>query len=117
MPARATRSSPPARSLRPAQLGALASAGVVTVSCTRRPRVAVLATGNELRQPGTELAPGEIYESNSLLISALVASAGAEPTRFEPAADDERATRDALAHALDGADRRADLRRRLGRPA
>ena len=90
--------------LGPARLGALASAGIASVSCARRPRVAILATGSELRPPGTRLEPGQIYESNSLLLSALVASAGAEPTRFEPAADDEAATRGALEGALAGAD-------------
>jgi molybdopterin molybdotransferase len=90
--------------LGPAQLGAAASAGVVSVSCARRPRVAVLATGNELRPPGTPLGPGEIYESNSLLLETLAASAGADPVRQDPAADDEEATRNALATALAGAD-------------
>jgi molybdopterin molybdotransferase len=90
--------------LGPVQLGAAASAGVVSVSCARRPRVAVLATGNELRPAGTPLGPGEIYESNSLLLGTLAVSAGAEVVWYEPAADEEEATRDALAEALAGAD-------------
>ena len=44
--------------LGPAQIGALAAAGVAEVVCARRPRVAVLATGTELRGPGSALAPG-----------------------------------------------------------
>jgi molybdopterin molybdotransferase len=91
-------------SLGPARIGALASAGVASVSCARRPRVAILATGSELRPPGTQLGPGQIYESNSLLLAALVASAGGKPVRLEPASDDEAATRDALERALDGSD-------------
>jgi molybdopterin molybdotransferase len=66
--------------------------------------VAFLATGFELRPPGSLLEQGQIYESNSLLLSALVTSAGGEPFRCEPAADDEEATRAALEQALAGAD-------------
>jgi molybdopterin molybdotransferase len=87
--------------LRPAQLGALAAAGVVVVRCTRQPRVSVLATGSELRAPGEELAPGEIYESNTVLLAAQLASAGAEVTVLHSVGDDERATRDALERGLD----------------
>src|SRR5580765_105784 len=50
--------------LGPAQIGALAAAGVAEVVCGRRPLVAVLATGTELRAPGSVLAPGEVYEAN-----------------------------------------------------
>jgi molybdopterin molybdotransferase len=87
--------------LRPAQLGALAAAGVVLVRCTRRPRVSVLATGSELRAPGEQLAPGEIYESNTVLLAAQLESAGAEVTVLRAVGDDESATRDALERGLD----------------
>ncbi|HEV7640504.1 MAG TPA: gephyrin-like molybdotransferase Glp [Gaiellaceae bacterium] len=87
--------------LRPAQLGALAAAGVATVRCTRRPRVAVLATGSELRGPGEPLAPGEIYESNTVLLAAQLQSAGADVTVHDSVGDDEGATRAALERALD----------------
>jgi molybdopterin molybdotransferase len=87
--------------LRPAQLGALAAAGVVSVRCTRRPRVSVLATGSELRPPGEPLAAGEIYESNTVLLAAQLESAGAEVTVLASVADDEGATRSALARGLD----------------
>ncbi|HZQ83035.1 MAG TPA: gephyrin-like molybdotransferase Glp [Gaiellaceae bacterium] len=85
----------------PPQVGALAAAGVVTVRCARRPRVAVLATGTELRRPGEPLGPGEIYESNSLLLSAQLRAAGAEPILLDAVADDEAATRAALERGLD----------------
>ena len=62
--------------LGPPQVSALAAAGVASVRCARRPRVAVLATGSELRQPGEPLAPGEIYESNSVLIAAQLELVG-----------------------------------------
>lgn len=87
--------------LRPAQLGALAAAGVPRVRVARRPRAVVLPTGSELRPPGTALGPGEIYESNSVLLAAQLASAGAEVTVLPPVADDEDATRAALERGLD----------------
>src|SRR5581483_3696385 len=79
--------------LRPAQVGALAACGVAVVRCARRPRVAVVPTGTELRRPGEQLAPGEIYESNSLLLAAQLRSAGAEPELFGAVADDPVETR------------------------
>jgi molybdopterin molybdotransferase len=87
--------------LRPAQLGALAAAGVAAVRCARRPRVIVLATGSELRAPGEPLAPGEIYESNTVLLAAQLESAGAEVTVHDPVSDDEDATRAALERGLE----------------
>ena len=86
--------------LGPAQIGALAAAGVATVTCAMRPRVAVLATGSELRLPGEPLAAGEIYESNSLLLEAECAAVGAVVTRHPAVGDDENATEQALAAAL-----------------
>jgi molybdopterin molybdotransferase len=86
--------------LRPAQLGALAAAGIVLVRCTRRPRVSVLATGSELRAPGEQLAPGEIYESNTVMLAAQLESAGAEVTVHHSVGDDEEATRAALERGL-----------------
>jgi molybdopterin molybdotransferase len=87
--------------LRPAQLGALAAAGVASVRCIRRPRVAVLATGSELRAPGEVLAPGEIYESNTVLLAAQLESVGAEVTILEAVSDDEGATRAAIERGLE----------------
>ena len=87
--------------LRPAQLGALAAAGIATLRCARRPRVAVLATGTELRAPGEPLAPGEIYESNTVLLTAQLESAGAEVTVLVAVSDDVRATRTAIERGLD----------------
>jgi len=85
----------------PPQAGALAAAGVVSVRCSRRPRVAVLATGSELRPPGEPLGPGQIYESNSVLLAAQLASAGCETVVLPPVADDAGATRAALERGLE----------------
>ena len=87
--------------LGPAQVGALAAAGTAEVLCARRPRVAVLATGTELRAPGEALAAGEIYESNSLVLRAQLERAGADVVTLRAVGDDQEATRAALAVGLD----------------
>jgi molybdopterin molybdotransferase len=79
-----------------AQIGALAAAGVAEVSCARRPRVAILATGTELRRPGEQLGPGEVYEANGVLLAAALESAGAVVDVLPAVVDDEAAHRAAL---------------------
>jgi molybdopterin molybdotransferase len=86
--------------LGPAQLGALAAAGIADILSARRPRAAVLSTGTELRRPGEALAAGEIYEANGVLLAAQLRSAGAEPELLEPVADDDAAHRRALEAGL-----------------
>ena len=84
-----------------AQLGALAAAGVAEVVCGRRPGVAVLTTGSELRAVGERLEPGQIYESNGAMLEAALSSAGAVVERLSSVVDDETAHRDALARGLE----------------
>jgi len=88
--------------LGPAQLGAAAAAGVASLRCARRPRVTVLSTGTELRRPGAELGPGEIYESNSVMLVAALAAEGAEVDVLDSVADDPGAHRAAIEHGLAG---------------
>ena len=83
-----------------AQVGALAAAGVAEVTVGRRPRLAVLSTGTELRPPGDALGPGQIYESNGPMLAAAFTAAGAEVERLGPVADDEEEHRAALARGL-----------------
>jgi len=87
--------------LGPAQLGALAAAGIAGISSTARPRAAVLSTGSELRRPGEELEPGQIYEANSVLLAAQLESAGAVVEQLDAVADDEEAHRAALERGLE----------------
>jgi molybdopterin molybdotransferase len=87
--------------LNPAQLGALAAAGIAVISSATRPRAAVLATGSELRRPGETLEPGQIYEANGVLLAAQLRSAGAEVMPLEPVADDDEAHRAALETGLE----------------
>jgi molybdopterin molybdotransferase len=83
-----------------AQLAALVAAGIDRVSVHRRPRVAILATGSELRRPGESLGPGQIYDSNGVLIASAVRSAGGEVEQLPAVADDEPAHRAALERGL-----------------
>jgi molybdopterin molybdotransferase len=87
--------------LGPAQIGALAAAGVAEVVCGRRPRVAVLTTGTELREPGSPLGPGEVYEANGVMLAAQLAAEGALVTRLAAVADDDEEHRQALAEGLE----------------
>ena len=86
--------------LTPARLGALAAAGIAEVLCARRPRAAVVPTGTELRRPGEALGPGQIYESNGLILTAQLQAAGAEVVVDPAVGDDEEAHRLALERAL-----------------
>jgi molybdopterin molybdotransferase len=84
----------------PAELGVLASVGSSSVACTRRPRVHVLTTGDELQPPGEKLRPGGIRNSNAHSVPPLVELAGGELTGVEMVPDDPVATRQALERAL-----------------
>ncbi len=84
-----------------AQVGALAATGVAEVVCSARPRVAVLATGSELRSAGDELAPGQIYESNRAMVAAVLTRANADVEVLPVVADDADAHREAIARGLE----------------
>lgn len=73
--------------LRAAEIGMLAALGETQVSVIRRPRVVILGSGNEVATPGDTLAPGQIYDSNGLMLEALAQEAGAEAIRLPIARD------------------------------
>ncbi|MCW2619232.1 MAG: moaE [Modestobacter sp.] len=79
---------PAGTALGAAQLGLAAAVGYASVPVRRRPRVLVLSTGSELVEPGRPLRPGQIYESNSVLLAAAVADAGGEARTLHFVPDD-----------------------------
>jgi molybdopterin molybdotransferase len=87
--------------LRPAELGALAAAGVGDVLCAVRPSAAVVSTGSELRQVGDSLEPGQIFEANGVMLAAALAAAGCEVMPPVSVADDEEEHRAALERGLE----------------
>jgi molybdopterin molybdotransferase len=84
----------------PAELGVLASVGRDPVPCSRRPRVALIGTGDELVDPAAELRPGQIRDANGVTLEALAERAGAEVAYAKRIGDDLGATRAALSQAL-----------------
>jgi molybdopterin molybdotransferase len=90
--------------LGPAELGVLASLGRAEASCARRPRLALLMTGDELTEPGEPLGPGRIWGSNGPALAALAELAGAELTVRCNVPDTPEDTVAALERALSEAD-------------
>ena len=89
--------------LRPAELGVLATMGRRTVSVTKRPRVAVLSTGDELVEVDADLGPGQIRDSNRYSLASAARAVGATPIPLgivrDTADDLRRALRDAASKA------------------
>jgi molybdopterin molybdotransferase len=83
-------------SLGPAQVAVLASLGLARVRVRKRPRVAILSTGDELVEPGHELRRGEIYDSNAPALEAAITEAGGEPHSLGRVADRRADVEDAL---------------------
>lgn len=88
----------------PGLIASLVNAGVHQVRVTRRPRVRLLVTGDEVRPLGTTLKTGEIYDSNGPLVRAVFERWGYPPPEVEHVTDDPQQVRDALARAFDNAD-------------
>jgi molybdopterin molybdotransferase len=79
--------------LTPARLSLAAALGCAELDIVRRPTVAVFTTGDELRPPGQPLAPGEIHDSNRVLLQTLLMAEGLEPVAWPVLPDDpERMT-------------------------
>lgn len=90
--------------LRPAHLSLAGAVDRDHVSVARRPIVTILATGDELRRPGTDAVPGTIPESNTVALRAMARRAGAQTRAHPYVRDDRGATERAFAAALDEAD-------------
>ena len=82
--------------LRPAEIGLLASLGRARIRVTKRSRVAVFSTGDEIVDAGAALAPGQIRDSNRYSLAAAIRSAGSDPVVGGIVPDDPDALRAAL---------------------
>ncbi len=85
----------------PGELGVIASCGLEQVQVYRRPTVALYGTGDELREPGEDLLPGQIYNSNLPVMAHLVQLVGGEVTLSRVIGDSKDALRTFLAEAFE----------------
>lgn len=88
----------------PVQLGLLAAAGLGGATARPRPRVTVISTGDELVEPGQPVVPGQIWESNSVMLAAAARQAGCAATRYPVVRDRADAVLTAVQDALTSAD-------------
>src|SRR5215203_678832 len=89
--------------LNPSRIGALAALGVGDVDVFARPSVAILSTGNEIADPGSELQPGQIYDINKFTLSTIIQEHGGIPMPFATAQDTIEALESAI-HACSTCD-------------
>lgn len=82
--------------LRPTDLAPLAASGLGTVQVFKRPRVAIITTGDEIQPPGTALGPGEIYDTAGPALEALIAAAGGDVQLRRRVGDDPNAVEQVL---------------------
>jgi molybdopterin molybdotransferase len=90
--------------LRAQDLGLIASIGLADIEVRRRLRVAIVSTGEELVEPGEELQPGQIYNSNRFLLQALLDNWGFEALDLGITVDDPELIKDVLTEASQQAD-------------
>jgi len=91
--------------LRPQEIGLMASLGAWQVSVRRRPRVALLSTGDEVAEPGTPRRPGQIYDANRFTLRGSIEQCGGEVIDLGIVPD----VRDTLRASLEDAARAADV--------
>jgi molybdopterin molybdotransferase len=90
--------------LKPQHLGLLAALGTTAVNVFKKPKIAVLATGNELAEAGNELKSSQVFDVNRLVLSSLCVELGAETLDLGIARDDVDAILTKLKLGLDNAD-------------
>jgi putative molybdopterin biosynthesis protein len=86
------------------EIGILSACGIADIPVVRRPKVAVLSTGDELVPPGVPLPPAGVYDSNGAIVAAAVEEAGGEPLRYGVVPDDEAKLEAAVRRALAACD-------------
>ncbi|WP_382304776.1 gephyrin-like molybdotransferase Glp [Herbiconiux sp. UC225_62] len=87
-----------------AQLGVVAGTGATTVPVRRRPRVLLVSTGHEIRDPGSQLRPGQIYDANTVALTASLQSIGCAVTAIPCRSDDAADLLDIVTRAAPGVD-------------
>jgi len=92
------------RKIRPVDIGALLSGGITEISVKAAPKIAIIPTGSELIEPGSEMKTGSIIESNSRMLEALIKEDDCEPHRFPIIPDMKEALRKTLAEAVTDCD-------------
>ncbi|RYD03267.1 hypothetical protein N752_20765 [Desulforamulus aquiferis] len=95
---------PANHTIRPVDIGGILAGGIGKIKVYSRPRVALLPTGTELVQPGTELKPGDIIEYNTRVLGAMVKTWGGEPIRRAITVDDWDKLKEAVCTAVEEAD-------------
>jgi putative molybdopterin biosynthesis protein len=96
--------APEGQRIRPEDMGAMLAGGIVEVDVRRRPRVAVIPTGSEIVEPGSELKVGSIIDFNSTVLGGLATGWGAEFIRRPIVPDERGKIKEALSEALEEAD-------------
>jgi molybdopterin molybdotransferase/putative molybdopterin biosynthesis protein len=86
------------------EIGMLAACGIAHVAVARRPRVAIISTGDELVQPGQPLCPAAIYDTNGAIVTAAISENGGEAHFFGAIPDDEAQLESAMREALEASD-------------
>ncbi|MCL2486927.1 MAG: molybdopterin-binding protein, partial [Oscillospiraceae bacterium] len=87
--------------IRPVDIGALLSGGVTRIAVRKRPEIAIIPTGTEMTEPGSETAGHGIIESNSRMLEGLVRQCGGVPFRFSPIPDDYELIKETLRGAAE----------------
>jgi molybdenum cofactor synthesis domain-containing protein len=86
------------------EIGMLAACGLAYVTVARRPRVAIISTGDELVQPGQPLRPAAIYDTNGAIVTAAITENGGEAAFLGAIPDDEARLEAAMRDALKASD-------------
>jgi putative molybdopterin biosynthesis protein len=95
---------PAGHRLRPVDVAAAAAAGATEITVRRQPVVAILPTGDEMRPIGSELAPGELLDTNSLMLGGQAKELGCQVVVLPIEPDDQARIADAIRDALGGCD-------------